>query len=257
MVTCELTNDDKRTLAPAAPRYNRGGTHWVKRLNRLLRFAHQNLGVLNNGAWEDLLDELYEAIFGAKRNRDAETNFNRIATRESVREAQKGLDGAIRGDSVDDDITFELAKQTLTIHESKDAGFFFSYHGEHFPTAVYTAFAHLLAASWVRRSDFRLCANDKCGYPFVPLRKPRKGQPGYCSPKCANRMAAIKYRRSKGEALRAKERERAEKRSRGKSTGTIPKHESEEEEKPSKKISGRALLRKGALWRSTRLKKKR
>ena len=210
--------------APPEPRYLPGGAWWVRRLNILLRFAHDDLALLTNGAWQDLIDQLYFALLGEARDRHRKTRFDETVNRPSVREAQLGLMRAvdpndIRTDSVD----FELAKQTLTIFESEESGFDAQFDSDHFPTNVYMTFMHLLKASKVRRSDFRLCANDKCGYPFVPLRKPREGEKSFCSKKCRNRVAAIEYRKAHTEEVRAKERIRSEKRYAAKVAKKYPK----------------------------------
>ena len=45
---------DKLTplLDPRPPYYKVGGAYWIRRLNILLRFAEEDLGLLTNGAWE-------------------------------------------------------------------------------------------------------------------------------------------------------------------------------------------------------------
>lgn len=205
------------TIIPA------GGRYWIKRLNVLLHFAHEDLGVLTNGDWENLLDRLYVALLDAKRDRNPKMMFNRIATRESVREAQKGLDRIIRLDPTGGTVDLELARQELTLGVNEDGRFFGTFASEHFGTNVYMAFWHLLEASLLNRSDFKTCANDKCGYPFIPLRKPRDDERAYCSTKCRNRVAAIEYRKAKGDQLKEKERLRSEKRYAAKVAKKFPK----------------------------------
>ena len=191
----------------------RGGPNWVRRLNVLFRLAHIDLGLLDNDAFENFLDDLHLALYATERDREEKNpdkNFNQIATRESIREAQRGLDRAIRQED-SPPVIFKLAEQELLLYESKEVGFYSFISCDDLPTLVYMAFRHLLEASDVRRSDFRLCGNEKCGYPFVPLRKPREGSPSYCSPRCANLVAMRNYRKRQTEAKRKEERERSHK----------------------------------------------
>ena len=97
--------------------------------------------------------------------------FNKTANRKSVREAQHGLAYAIKqGADEYGDVRFDLAKQRMGIGHDEH-GFYYLLESDHLPTTVYGAFAIVLVASCVRRSDVHNCANDKCGRYFVPLRK--------------------------------------------------------------------------------------
>jgi len=202
--------------APLVPprSYKLGDTYWIKRLNTLLRFADEDLGVLTDDAWEELLDQLYESIYGAKRDRANKGDiFNKTANRKSIREAQRGLAHAIKkGADEYGDVRLELAKQRMGIGHDESLGFYHLLESDHLPTTIYGTFAILLEASCIRRSDAHNCANDKCGRYFVPLRKVPEKKPAYCSTKCANRMAAIRYRKAHGPKLKARERDRSKKR---------------------------------------------
>ena len=217
-----MTHPTKRKRKP---RSNNSKTSMLARLNKLLGFAGDDLSLLNNGRWQDKLDEVYFAIYAAKRNRALFlSNFNRIATRESVREAQIGLKKALgdfqrRKTSTPRSRTFltggpetihlDLAKQQLWFRENSDGPIESWHTTEHFPTMVYEALAEASCCRKFKWSDIRKCADDNCDNLFVPLRKPHKGKPAYCSSKCGNRVAALRYRRGKSEEFKVAERERS------------------------------------------------
>lgn len=204
----------------------------IARLNAFLGFVYtDNLANLTNGAWEEMLDRLYSAMYGTKRDRaNRLLRFNRITVRElgGVTKAQATLFQTLGNPAYDlgqrtwltapppsfaagnDEMAFELAESKLTIRLLEGRGFEALMGSEDFPTTVYTAFFNLLQQTGLKsRSDFYNCANEKCRRLFVPLRKPHKGKPAYCSPKCTNRVATIAYRQRRGEALKAEERERS------------------------------------------------
>jgi hypothetical protein len=109
-------------------------------------------------------------------------------------------------------VQFKLAGQELTIvtalppREGEDTSvpwrivtglreedtFVSWFWNNHFPSQVYNVFAEMLKASGVKLSDFLHCS--LCGTLFVPLRKPRKGTPNYCSTNCASVVASRNYR---------------------------------------------------------------
>jgi len=178
-----------------------GGRDWVRRLNIMLRFSALNPWHLNNGAWENLLDDLYWAFFAAKRDRqNKESEFNQGATRPAVGEAQQGLQ---RLRTSDDPPELSLEKQKLTIYQNEETGFGYYLWSKHFPTNVYMNFAYLLDLSAVIPRDFLKCAN--CQTPFIPLRKPQKDIPSYCQPKCAS-VVAMRNLRKRQSAAKKKQR---------------------------------------------------
>jgi hypothetical protein len=185
--------------------------YWIGRLNVLLRFDRVDPWTLNNGALEKLVDEMHFAVYGsALRSEEPDVelfrrpHFHSIATREALSEAQRGLDRAIQvllvkppgtfklGGQTVQMATLKLARQTLQIVRLGGDTFASWSQSDHFPSQVYTAFAEVLKASGRKPSDFLHCS--RCGTWFVPLRRPRKGTPTYCSPKCARAVASKHYR---------------------------------------------------------------
>ena len=188
-----------------------GGRGWIRRLNVLFRFTRVNLGDLDNGKFQNLLDDLHLSLYDTKRDRQ-KTNYpfdNRIATREAVGEAQRGLRSLVDADESPDSrgekVTLFLEKQELRLGRD-ETGYWYTFVSRHFPTNLYMLFAYLLDASAVKPSDFRYCSNDECKLPFVPLRKPPKDAPCYCSPRCANLFASRSYRKRQSAAKKKQER---------------------------------------------------
>jgi hypothetical protein len=188
--------------------------YWLRRLNVFLQFARVDPWTLSNGAFERLRDQMFLAVEGHVANPVARKlvrgHFDLIATRQALREAYDGLNDAIEGLLVIPKTglaqfvpRFKLVGQELTIFTTND-GFAVRLDTKHFPSQVYKAFADALEASGVKPSDFLHCSY--CNNLFVPLRKPRKGTPVYCSPKCANVIASRDYR-----ARQAEMRERKKK----------------------------------------------
>jgi hypothetical protein len=180
--------------------------YWLKRLNVLLRFAHVDPWKLNNGALEKLLDEMYFAVGhdpSSLGGQLARVIFDRGATRKALSEAQRGLDRALRRLLVKPTrglgalFSFKLAGQKLLIIPTKEA-FDFQFSTDHFPSEVYRAFADALKASGAKQADFLHCA--QCDNLFIPLRKPRKGMPTYCSQGCAGIVASRNYRKRQAAA---------------------------------------------------------
>ena len=176
--------------------------YWLRRLNVLLGFARVDPWTLSNGALEKLLDQMFFALEGNPGPVARELlrqRFDRIATREALREAHGEIKDALEGLFVKPPqlgfrtATLELTGQKHQIMVPRDGGtFIFSSQSNHFPSQVYDAFYKVLEASGVKPDDFLHCSY--CGNLFVPLRKPGKGTPVYCSPKCANVIASRDYR---------------------------------------------------------------
>jgi len=178
--------------------------YWVRRLNVLLRFAGLEPWKLNDGALKKLQGEMFFAVIGnlsAQERQLYRAVFDSDATREALGEAQRGLNRALKTLLVTpatmgplaqlERVRFKIARQELRIGFVK-GNFHFQYHTDHFPSQVYVAFRELLEASGVKLNDFLHCSY--CNNLFLPLRKPRKGVPAYCSPKCASVIASRNYR---------------------------------------------------------------
>jgi hypothetical protein len=112
-----------------------------------------------------------------------------VTTRQGVRDAQRGLKKYL--DKNEDANLLPLRASTLVINQDAD-GFYYTLASPDFPTIVYHMFAHILEASGVRAGDFLHCSY--CNSLFIPLRKPRKGTPVYCSHRCAAVVASRNYR---------------------------------------------------------------
>jgi hypothetical protein len=207
--------------------------YWLQRLNVLLRFARVDPWKLNDGALEKLLDEIHFAVVGSSRPPVGEQLlrllFDRQATRKALSEAQHSLDRAlqillVKPTAGPREVKFKLAGQELTIvtalppQEGEDTSvpwrivtgllkediFVSWFWSDHFPSQVYTAFAEMLKASGVKLREFLRCSH--CDNLFVPLRKPRKGTPAYCSPGCASVIASRNYRKRQAAARLKKKR---------------------------------------------------
>lgn len=195
----------------------------IRRLNVLLKLASRgtDLALLNNGAWSKLLDELYWAILAEKQRTLRDDVFHHAATRLGVKTAQEGLRGQLsllqqaqlqKGPLLLENVpSFELTKQTLYLLVD-EKGFFPRYVSTDFPTMTYSMLYFLIDRLELKPSDLLTCANEKCRTVFVPVRKRSDDDRAFCSPKCANLIAALEYRRRKGEQLKARERERSSKR---------------------------------------------
>ena len=188
--------------------------HWLRRLNVLLRFARIDPGNLDNGALAKLLDEVFFAVEGnldPVARKLLRGRFDLIATRPALREAYNGLNGALRGlFDAPPQLGFhmamlELARQKVEIKVPRVGGTFDAWFGgDDFPSEVYRAFADVLKASAVQRSDFLHCSY--CNGLFVPLRKPRKGTPVYCSTKCSTVIGSRNYRKRRAEMRRSRKK---------------------------------------------------
>jgi hypothetical protein len=202
---------------------------WLRRLNVLLRFARVDMRKLDDRAFRKLQDEMYFAVDrdpGPPENQVTRTMFDARATREAFSEAQPELARALQRLLVDltklgplaqfELARFKLAGEELSIGVIKGA-FDFRSHTNHFPSQVYKAFRDALKASGVKPTDFLHCSH--CDTVFVPLRKPRKGTPVYCSAKCSTVVGSRNYR-ARQAAAGAKKKKVAEKRIReAKKTG--------------------------------------
>jgi len=192
----------------------------IRRLNVLLRLASPStdLALLNNGAWSELLDGFYWAILAEKQRTPKEDVFHQAGSRLGVKTAQEGLRGQLsllqrakpqQGPLLLENLpSFELAKQTLYLHVD-EKGFFPRYVSTDFPTMTYQMLSYLIDRLKLRPSDFLTCANEKCRTVFVPIRKRSSADRAFCSPRCANLIAARDYRQRKPDELKAKERNRS------------------------------------------------
>lgn len=79
-------------------------------------------------------------------------------------------------------------------------------------TAVFVAFRYLIERAQITGEDFLVCRNSKCGKTFVPLRKPAKGKAAYCCIQHGRQAAVWGYRIRQAAMLKAKERERSNRR---------------------------------------------
>lgn len=190
----------------------------IRRLNVLLKLPQIDLALLNNGDFETLLDNLYWAILGRKERKREKDVFHAAAQRPGIKEAQETLRGhlaSLRYGTGKEVVELELAKQTLLI-VADDKGFAHSYISRDFPTMVYGMLSFLLERAQVKRSDLLTCANEKCRTVFVPLRSRASSDRAFCSPKCANLIAAKEYRKRRAGELKVKERKRSKARYRRK-----------------------------------------
>ncbi len=189
----------------------RGDKQFIQRLNILLKLADRDLALLNNGAWEKLLDELYYALYEAKREpgKNDEGVFSKIATREGIREAQKTLQRQlplIQNPRPNEVAKFSLSEQELWILADAD-GYYGLRWGTNFSTAFFEMLDHMLRATEVKPGDFLTCSREDCDNLFIPARKPQKEAPSYCSTRCATIVATRRYRERLAERA-AKEREK-------------------------------------------------
>jgi hypothetical protein len=191
----------------------------TRRLNVLLRFARVDPWKLNNGAFEKLRDEMFFAVFGDPTQPVPwSEGLTKRVTRGALGEAQRGLHRALEqllGEPTAGRTTtvaeLKLAESVLRICTIPTAhmnlvpvGFLPVFDSDHFPTYVYHTFGELLQASRVKASDFLHCS--LCSTLFIPLRKPRKGTPTYCSPKCAGVVASRNFRKRRAAARLKKKR---------------------------------------------------
>jgi hypothetical protein len=101
--------------------------------------------------------------------------------------------------------------ETLLLDTDPETGrFFYQFRSKDFPTQVFAALTFILFMSDITQGDFLHCAN--CDTGFVPMRKPRKGTPNYCSRKCANVVMAREYRARKKKRSASKKAEAKKKR---------------------------------------------
>src|SRR5262249_11972169 len=206
-------------MMPAQPK-SKSARYWLRRLNVLLRFARLDPWKLNDDALKTLLDEIYLTLAGDPDSQDLESfsrwEFDAIATREALSEAQRKLGGALPhllapGELPLRSVQFKLIAEELTICSIANNYFWTILKSKHLPSLVYTTFAEVLHASGVKVSDFIHCSH--CKNLFVPLREPREGTPTYCSPECASVIASRNYRARKA-AARLKKKKGKKKRSR-------------------------------------------
>ena len=183
---------------------------YIRRLNVLLKLPRIDLRTVTDAGLQTILDDFYWAIFGTKNRRRDDDTFHAATTpaRPAIARAQDGLSReltSLRHDT--EPLELELAPQTLCI-AANDQGFSPRYVSKDFPTMVYSMLAYLLERSHVGRSDLLTCANVRCLTVFVPVRRRSETAKTFCSPKCANLIAARHYRERKAEELKLSERER-------------------------------------------------
>lgn len=200
----------------------------IDRINILLRFAKEEIGHLDNGALEKLIDGLYFAIYAKKdRKPTAHDLFNSVAKRRGLMTAQRGLVGWLAVLKAGGLAHFSISKHELGL-QGADDGFHRVllppgypnwknyYPPEYFGTMIYTALAQLFEVSHVKPSDLFKCQNRQCDRYFAPLRKPTKGKRAFCSTRCSHLVAVWEYRKRKREKLRVQEKRRSKQRYRKK-----------------------------------------
>jgi len=135
-------------------------------LNALLRFSNENIGLLNNGAFEKLLDSVYYAIFAKKERPRRDDIFHAVADRQGLITAQEGLAQwlpVLKAGA--------LAHFPLSAHEVElqgNEGFarthlppgyphWIKQPPEYFGTMIYTSFVNLFVSSNIKPSDLQIC----------------------------------------------------------------------------------------------------
>ena len=158
------------------------------------------------------MDSLHVAIFNTPRNRNEDSPFNDAARKRTpVWDALETLRKEILKAEQDDTdfIRLPLEKSTLEIRYVEDSwgGIYDQkFEARDFATMLFLAFGHVMNASMVTRSDFRICANESCKTPFFPLRKRDPKVDAFCKPGCARIVAARNYRAKKKKAAKKKKR---------------------------------------------------
>jgi hypothetical protein len=199
----------------------------VERINILLRFAKEEIGHLDNGDLQELLDDLYFAIYAKKDRRPkADDLFHAVAKRTGLVAARKELAewlSVLRAGG--------LAHFPISEHEMGLKGFDNGFqrillppgypHGKDYPpelfgTMIYSTLAHLFETSQINPSDLHICPNHECERYFIPLRKPPKGKRAFCSTRCSHLVAVWEYRERKRDELKAQEKRRSKQRYRKK-----------------------------------------
>jgi hypothetical protein len=190
-------------MMPKTPKW--WSKYWNKRLNVLFRFAHVDLGLLDNDAFGKLLNDILDAVGVLPIGPGHTLNV----TRETLRKAQRGLDrtlklllagpmpGLERAKYLPK-VKLKLAATTLAIYPTEERGYSHVFGSSHLPTLIYITLAEALKALDVKQEDILHCSH--CDTMYVPLRKPRKGTPNYCSQRCAVVIASRMFRKRQAEA---------------------------------------------------------
>lgn len=199
------------TLKKKSNRWEQQWKRWAKeyltRLNILLRAAYTDLRRLTNGDWDRLIDELYFALSATKTERKQPYSAAvKIAVLEALEDLKKRLE--VDDDTPEPILRRKLEDVTLVIKRDDERGGFFRWDidSSDIATYLYFGFADLLQISFVTRHDIRACSNETCNTPFVPLRRPRKDSPAYCSDRCARIVAARNYRANKKKKMKSKKK---------------------------------------------------
>jgi len=178
----------------------------MARLNTLLRFGQTDPWLLTNGKRDELVDDLYFAIYGIKRDPHHEhgADFAKSTTREGLKRAYEGLkEHLVCGDK---EHHLEIGPQTLWIRVNPNSQeYYYQFDNNDLRDRVFVTYADALFMAELKEGDIVKCAN--CRTQFVPLRKPKKGKPSYCSKRCANVIASRNFRANK----RAKTKKKAAK----------------------------------------------
>ncbi len=182
----------------------------IRRVNIILGLATRDIRMLREDAREELLNDLYWALFAVKERKRKDSPFHRTTTDEAIKTVQDDLRRELPLIQRGKPAQFELSKQTLNFLQDQD-GVFFKSSDTDFPTMVYETLRYLLTHIGLKGTDLLACANEKCRAIFVPLRRPHKNVKSFCSQKCGNLIAAREYRKKKAEEIREKERERSHK----------------------------------------------
>jgi hypothetical protein len=174
---------------------------YLVRLNIILRAAYTDLRRLTNGDWEQLLDDLYFAIFNAKREGESAKLFaEAVKDKVPVWEALEYLKKQLEDDEPTQHpiLRLKLDDVTLVVELLETYGesiFGYRVASKKFATMLFFEFANMLNVSIIGRKDFRQCAH--CTRPFFPLRRPAANTAAYCSNRCARIVAARNYRKNK------------------------------------------------------------
>ena len=179
------------------------GKRYIPRLNMLFRFAYIDPWKLTNGDREKLLDNLFFALYDVPRDRQNPLpEFRQGATPEGLAKAQRALREHL--ECQEPRHRFELPDLGLILFNDPTRGdFFYRFSSSNLTTMVAVELAHLLWMSEITPADILRCSH--CQTPLVPRRKPRQGDPTYCSRECANVIAARNYR-ARNRKVKAKKR---------------------------------------------------
>jgi predicted RNA-binding Zn ribbon-like protein len=200
---------------------------YIKKLEWAISLSQKNLQDLREGDWLNLQEELYEFVCDPDPKAPADYQkkiFFKKATLGSIEAIQRELrtrfDQCVEmcgtwkkeGLSAVFGINFDVTKAKVhLIAGTPDFLFQQRVSCEDLKTEVLLELANVLVVSGVMISQIRRCPNPDCVRLFLMRMKPRADRNFYCSRRCSGLAATRKYRGKRTEDLRAKDRDRYEK----------------------------------------------